>query len=197
MTPWTIALEQKTLRLDETTLVHRSAFDGTWPSAWRVECGAWEPTPAGLVGSIAGDQPAVVWCDVRFPFDHALCVRATAVAPHTSDANGFFRGAGRIAGPDEHRCWIAGNAGWWQHDDGLEKHPAGPTWRRPGRPLSATLAVTFAAGVSDDTVFLCKDGALVVADRDPDPLPAAEFCHVGLGTWDSKICFHACEVHRI
>ena len=191
-----VALPHVDVTLDDTTRVDRFEFGGEWPAAWRVECGEWAAGPEGLVGFVAGDKPAVVWCTNEYPFDHAIGVRAHAVAPNTNDANGFFRGVGRIEGPDEHRCWIAGNAGWWQHDDGLEKHPSGPTWRVAGAPLPDA-PVEFYAGVKDDVVFLFKDGRLVEARSDPDPLPVETFARVGLGTWDSEIRFLACHVFRI
>lgn len=191
-----IPLSGGPLRLGDEQLVDHHEFGETWPSDWKGECGMWEATADGLVGSTEGDWPAVVWCLRDYPFDHAIGVCAKAIAPNTNDANGFFRGVGRINGPEEHRCWIAGNAGWWQHDDGLEKHPGGPTWRHAGSPLPDT-PIRFWAGVKDDVVFLYKDGRLIDARPDPAPLPAAEFPRIGLGTWDSKICFLWCDVFRI
>lgn len=159
----------------------------TLPEGWVVETGTWTPTPEGLVGAIDEDSAAVIWADVRVPFDHEIRVVAEALPPSTNDANAFFRAAGTIYGEGDQRCWIVGNAGWYRHDDGLEKHPAGPTWRVPGRPIEGVVA--FTAGVRNDVVYLEKNGERLLERPDPEPLDPATHDRIGLGTWNARIRF--------
>lgn len=159
----------------------------TLPDGWTVETGVWTPTPDGLVGAIEADSAAVVWTDARVPFDHEIRVVAEAIAPSDNDANAFFRAAGTIYGESNQSCWIVGNAGWYCHDDGLEKHPSGPTWRVPGKPIEGV--IEFTAGVRDDVVYFEKNGVRLLERADPAPLDPATHDRVGLGTWDARIRF--------
>lgn len=178
--------------------VYHVDFDGDAPPpGWTVETGSWTPSPAGLLGHVDGDRAAVLWCDAAFPFDLAVRVRAAGVAPSDNDANFFFRAAGTIYGDGEQTAWIAGTAGWYQHDHGLERHPDGPTRRVPGEPLPFDRPVDVVAGYRDGSVFLWKDGALLLEHADPAPLPADRYPRAGLGTWDATVRFLSFSVYRI
>ena len=193
-----ITLSDGDVLLDETTLLYDVVLRReSLPEGWHAETGNWGPTPEGLVGSIATERAAVIWCGRPFPSDVAVRFVAEAMPPHQNDANAFFRAAGSVYGPGETSAWIAGIAGWHVFDDGLEKHPAGPSWRVRGRPLAAGRPVEVIAGVRDETVFLWKDGRLLLERRDPAPLNAAAHDRVGLGTWNSEVRFLRLSVYRI
>jgi len=164
----------------------------TLPEGWTIETGSWTPTHEGLVGAIDADSAAVIWTDARVPFDHEIRVVAEPIPPHDNDANAFFRAAGTIYGEGDQRCWIVGNAGWYCHDDGLERHPDGPTWRVPGAPLRGP--VEFVAGVRDDRVYFEKNGKRVLERPDPSPLDPRTHDRVGLGTWNARIRFLSLKV---
>lgn len=168
----------------------------TLPDGWRVETGTWKPTSEGLVGSIDQNRAAVVWCDAAFPDDVAIRVEAEPLEGHSNAANAFFRAAGTIYGEGERGAWIVGIAGWYVHDDGLEKHPGGPTWRVQGEPLLGRI-VEFVAGIRRGRVFLWKGGRLLLEKEDPAPLDAKTHDRVGLGTWKSKIRFRRLRVYQI
>jgi len=169
----------------------------TLPPGWRVETGTWTPTEDGLVGAIDGRRAAAIWCDVSFPYDVAIRFEAEVLDGHDNDANAFFRAAGSIYGPGEVEAWIVGIAGWYQHDDGLEKHPSGPAERVAGTPLQPGSSVDVVAGAREGRVFLFKDGERRVELADPEPLAAATHDRVGLGTWDSTIRFTRLRVYRL
>ncbi|MEE8106365.1 MAG: hypothetical protein V3T86_12590 [Planctomycetota bacterium] len=169
----------------------------TLPDGWRVETGTWTPAPDGLVGSIDKKRAAVLWCDASFPFDVAIRIEAEPLDGNTNDANAFFRAAGTIYGAGNQSAWIVGIAGWYVHDDGLERHPGGPAWRIKGEPLREGNVVEFVAGVRRDHVFLWKAGTLLLERDDPAPLDPKTHDRVGLGTWDSKIRFRRLRVYRI
>ncbi len=169
----------------------------TLPDGWRVETGTWSPTMEGLVGSISENRAAVVWCHASFPHDVAIRVEAEPLEGHTNDANAFFRAAGTIYDKGERGAWIVGIAGWYVHDDGLEKHPGGPTWRVKGVPLQEGNIVEFVAGILRGKVFLWKGGRLLLEREDPTPHDARTHGRVGLGTWNSKIRFRRLRVYRV
>ena len=182
------------LRLDDAELLLDLSFDSTsLPDGWRVETGTWTPTPEGLVGSIDDDSAAVIWCGASFPDELALVLQAEAMPGHDSDANAFFRGTGRIYGDGPRGAWIAGTAGWYVHDHGLERHPHGPTFRVSGEALVPGRVVRIAAGHHRGRVFLWKDGRLLLERDDPGGGEAAPHDRLGLGTWNSCIRFrHLC-----
>ena len=172
------------------------------PEGWRVETGNWTPTAHGLVGAIASDSAAVIWCGQRFPDELALVLEAEAMPGHDNDANAFFRAVGSIYGDEEHdvadcTAWILGTAGWYVHDHGLEKHPHGPTWRVPGGPLIPGAKFRVAAGYRAGHVFLWKDGDLLIEREDPKAEQGVPHDRIGLGTWNSSIRFLRLSVYDL
>ena len=167
------------------------------PQGWRVETGTWTPTWEGLVGSIDRQRAAAIWCPTSFPGDVAIRVEAEAMEGHTNDANALFGAAGTIYGEGERGAWIVGIAGWHVHDDGLEKHPGGPSWRVRGEALRKGRVVEFVAGIRRGRVFLWKDGRLILEREDPVPLDPKTHSYVGLATWNSTIRFKRLRVYRL
>lgn len=187
-----------TLRLDAERLVLDVDLRGdTLPAGWTVETGTWTPSAEGLVGAIDGSRAAAIWCGDRFPHDVALTFDAVVEPGHDRDANAFFNGAGTIYGAGEQGCWIVGIAGWSVHDDGLEKHPAGPAERVPAAPLSPGRPVSVTAGIQAGRVFLLRDGVPRLELDDPAPLDPVTHDRVGLGTWDSAVRFTRLRVWRL
>jgi hypothetical protein len=167
------------------------------PQGWHVETGHWRLDERGLVGSIEGDSAAVIWHESGYPDDLALVFEAQAMPGHDSDANGFFRAAGSIYGESPNDAWIVGTAGWYVHDDGLERHPNGSTWRVPGAPLKREQSVRVAAGYHQGRVFLWKDGKLLLEETTPPEKETTPHHRLGLGTWDSAVRFSRLSVYDL
>lgn len=196
--------------LSAERLVLDQRFDrDTLPRGWHIETGSWTPTADGLVGSIDGDSAAVIWSERSFPDELAMVFEAAAMPGHDNDANAFFRAAGSIYGTPPNDAWIAGIAGWYVHDHGLEQHPDGPTWQVPGEALRTDRLVTVAAGYSRGRVFLWKDGRLLLerdevttagkaaATADAATARPAPHDRLGLGTWDSAVRFTRLSVYDL
>lgn len=184
--------------LDVNALVLDVGFDElTLPDGWQIETGSWVPTNSGLVGSIDGDSAAVIWSGMRCPAQLAVVFEAEAMPGHDNDANAFFRAAGSIYGAAPNDAWIAGTAGWYVHDNGLEQHPHGPTWRVPGLPLVPGQVVRVAAGYRRGRVFLWKDGRLLLERDDPHAGSTTVQDRIGLGTWDAAVRFLRLSVYDL
>lgn len=196
--PLSLALRSGPVRLEEENLLYDVDLRGAeFPADWEVETGDWKATPAGLLGSIDSESAAVLWCRRPFPGDLAVRYWVQAVAPHENDANAFFRAAGRIYGTGDTAAWIAGIAGWHVFDDGLEKNPAGPSWRVPGTAMEDGKVVEIVAGGKGANLFLWKGGRLLLEKDDPAPLDPRSHDRIGLGTWHSTIRFLRVCVYRL
>ncbi|MEM7245558.1 MAG: hypothetical protein AAF533_09455 [Acidobacteriota bacterium] len=195
--PLRLDLPSGPLTLDESALVlDLDLCRDTLPDGCEVEVPSWEPTTDGLVGRIDEASAAVLWLPGSYPFDHVVRMSAGGVAPHCRDANVFFRARGTIYGEGDQTAWIAGTAGWDVHDDGVEKHPAGPTFREPSQPLPTDDTTEVACGYRDGRAFFWREGGPCLEHADPDPLDAATHDRIGLGTWDSRVRFTRVRIYR-
>lgn len=167
------------------------------PEGAAVEAGSWSIHDGVLCGRIEGDKPAVLWLAPAIAGDHMLAFRAHTVPPCRNDINCYWEGSGRILGPGDITCTIAGVGGWFHGLTGIERHPEG------GRRATARLfaiepsrGYEIVAGRRGGSDFLFVDGRLAMQLDDPQAQRRSE-SRVALATWDGHVHFERVSLHRL
>jgi ADP-ribose pyrophosphatase YjhB (NUDIX family) len=187
------------LPVEQAEIMARAAIVGDrLPTSWRAESGQWRIHDGALCGSVEGEAPAVLWCDIPITGDHGVLFRAMAIPPRHNDLNCFWEGSGTISGEDagQVQCTIGGVGGWWDGLSGIERFPEGGL-RSTGRtlPIQSGRGYEICGGRRGNSDFLFVDGKLALQLDEPEP-HRRPTSRVALATWNSHVHFTDVRVLR-